>query len=374
MLFIATALLTFTSTQSMEPVSSDDTGRVDALIAALEKYEASIVSIAWKQHVYGPPTAAWKRPEWLLYDRSEKYIDERFRWYHVSEHVFTRAPDYVPTYRKSLFFGDGAVRITLDPERAQGMITNPDPFFVGDCSVWRLLGKYTDYANVMYPRPLYERLRNCEGCTLLMPTKDEPWPGVRGVGAGYPAWMDVEVRLDPQYGYAPRLIRAIRQNDKAVLETLVTLEYQQVSNDLWIPRVGLMGANYVTQVENIETPLIADRMADLEAAQQLKGLPPELVRADVVDWVKRLQAITIISPAQRLVCGPLTCFDARQVVSSPEIMIATEISVNTPRTVEEMCQVLPKEAKFFVGGTGRWVQGDQVPTVLRETFGIRMGK
>lgn len=259
--------------------------RVAALLDALEAHERSIENLHWKQKSYTPPNAHHKSAEWVLLETSERYVDSHWRWLHRSWHGICSPPEYVMAYPEALHFGDSNYRLSFGVENNQGVLTEPDGFFAGGCHLWRSLGRSMDYDDFNRTRAPSEFLRRAKELVYLEPTVDEPWPGVRGNNCFDRVLGDIEVRVDPEYGLAPRLFRSIRRGYGTLSETLVVLEYQTVDG-VSIPKVGINGANYDMIVQDVQSPLSKERLQEFDQIMVLTGLPDEARTEQAKSWVK----------------------------------------------------------------------------------------
>jgi hypothetical protein len=335
--------------------------RVTALLAALTAYERSFDGVWWRQTTYAPPSANRNIPTWRFLEESERAIGLDWRFLHHTRHSIAERPDWKQSSFRAVYFGDNTRRVTagLDPDDTQGMLTQPDFFFAGGCNIWRLLGHFTEYADPMRSRSLAEELVRASDLEYLAPVDDQPWPGVRARGGVSGGAMDAEVRLDPAHGFAPRVILLFRRLDGALVEALVTLEYQQVDG-VWIPSVGLQGCRYVEQVDDVDHAVTPERRADFDRAATMEGLPEPVRTPALRSWIERLQRVEVLDRTNSLATGPFVWYQPKTSVHSPQVMIVTEVKVNAFPDHDNLFRRLPPRTRMFNGMAGQWATVDEV--------------
>lgn len=332
------------------------------VLGMLEAYERSVQSVRWDQDEYSTPTtntaggSLSSLPTWVHLQRSSRYASGTREWFMLASKSSYDPPDAGALQPKlvlveMLFFGDGGYRVTLSPTGNRGMLTNSDVYSSGGANIWRLLGRFAEPADPMRAPTLSWQLARAKERVPLAPTSEEPWPGVLGIGATSRGVVHIEVRVDPACGGMPRVIRMhATQPGSYVYETLVVVEAIRVDG-VWMPRVGIMAPMYSKIVENVDSPLTADRVRDFELTRRFEGLPPDIVTPELKKWVDRLQVVSILDRARSLVIGPFSVFEPSDPTFSPQIMVATNIRVNQPMDFEEMFQSLPPDAEMFNGLT-----------------------
>lgn len=335
------ASLVLTGGVGGEPPGAVRDARAVALCRGLEAYENSIASLRWGQVWYAPPSRNRNLDRWIVGEESERYVDEFGNWFHVSRMFMNDGPpDWTVRYHHNLYFGSGAVRVASELDKGRGLVDDPDSFFAGGGNAWRAMGRFLEYSDFVRGRPASALMEDASGLEYLEPTESEPWPGVRAVGAVSGGLVDIEMRVDPDHGFAPRVIRTPRRSDRASAELLVILELQDVDG-VWIPRVGLTANYYTERVADPARCLPAEREKDFEAARSLNGLPSEAQSAELRRWIGEAQAVRVFDQAAGIVGGPLVCFNPDEAICSPNVFIVSWVRVNEPMTRDAMIGYLP---------------------------------
>jgi hypothetical protein len=319
--------------------------RALAMSRALQAYESSIESLEWRQVWYAPPRVGRGRSDWVLGDESIRAADTRWRVSQSGRMYTTQPPDWRVEYRPKNFLGDGVVRVAWDAGSNRGVVDDPDGFFAGGGNMLRVLGRYLDYGEFVHGRSAGALAEGAQRLEYLEPTDAEPWPGFRAIGAISQGVVDLEMRLDPERGFAPRVIRTPRQFDGAPAELLVVLEYLDAGG-VWVPRAGVVANYYTERVPDLSSPVPDIHMRDFEAALTLDGLPAVGDRDQLRRWIREAHAVRVLNPERRVVHGPLVCFDAQEAVISPAVFFVTEATLNRSLTLDEMLDRLPEEATF----------------------------
>ncbi|MFN0131305.1 MAG: hypothetical protein ACKVW3_02040 [Phycisphaerales bacterium] len=345
------------------------------VLGMLEAYERSVRCVSWDQEEFSCPSTNTGGgtlatfATWMLLQRSTLYASETREWFMRATKLIRDPPDVegqpskVEQY-EMLFFGDGAYRVTRSPATNRGMLTNSDVYSSGGANLWRLLGRYAEPGDPMRAATLSWRLGRARQHVALEPTSEEPWPGVIGVGAASEGVVDVEVRVDPERGGMPRVIRMhATRPGSYVYETLVVVEAVQVDG-IWMPRVGIQASMYSKIVPNVDAPLSPDRQKDFELSRRLEGLPPDIVTPELKRWIDRLQIVEVLDRSRSIVIGPFSVFEPSETTFSPQIMVASNIRVNQPMTFDEMFRSLPPDADMFNGLTAERT----TPAGIRASF------
>lgn len=324
--------------------------RVDALVAAMEAYEGSIESVTWKQSWYAPPCTAMRRPDWLLGEESERYADSFWRWRQESRFFSTNPPLYEVSYRRVLYFGDGQRRVALPETDWRGIVGEPDGFFTGGCTLLRLLGRHLDYGNHEFGRRPSELMRQAVALEYLEATAEVPWPGLRGKGALSDGTVSLEVRVDPDRGFAPRRFRTIRDRDGATGEELFTVSYSQV-DDVWIPSCGVCASPYTEVVSDPDNPLSPAVQKDFQQARTLDGLPEGCRSIDLAAAIASGQRVRVIDATNKIVEGPMACFRSEDGPYAPTVLQVSDVRLNGEVSLDEMFATLPPQASLMTGMT-----------------------
>jgi hypothetical protein len=351
-------------TANSDPANLPPDERATALLAALESYETSIESLQWEQDSYIAPSEDRRRHGWEVMERSTRYIDSGWRYFHRSTFSSIDPPArYEPTFDESLYFGNGIRCVTLNIENHRGMLTQPDGFSAEGCQIWRVMGRTLDYGNHVYSRPLYLALRDATSIEFLDSTPECPWPGLRAEGALFKGSIDVEVRLDPERGFAPRVIRTFRRSDGLEMETLAALSYM-LADGVWIPEITIQGTRTSVQAGvGALTELTDSHKRDVAVAVTMAGLPDNAKTPELRRWINEITLVTPLANPS-LFSGPLGWNQQNEPLLSPQICVARNAHVNVTMTWDQMFAVLPDDGKFFSGLTGEWLTTQQV----RETF------
>lgn len=325
--------------------------RAEALVAAMEGYEGSIESIAWKQNWYAPPCTAMRRPQWLLGEESDRYADSFWRWRQESRFFSADPPLFEVNYTKTMYFGDGQRRIALPESNWRGIVGDADGFFAGGCTLLRVLGRHLEYGNYEFGRRPSELMRLAVSLDYLEPTDQEPWPGVRGSGALSGGIVSLEVRVDPDHGFAPRRFRTVRDRDSATGELLLTVSYSQVSG-VWIPNCAVCAQQYTQMVPDPDNPLSAAVQADFQQSRTLDGLPEACRSDDLARAIASGQRVRVIDAANKVVEGPMTCFRAEDGPFAPTVLKVSDVRLNGPMlSLDEMFAAVPPQASLMTGMT-----------------------
>jgi hypothetical protein len=262
-----------------------DEVRALTLLEALAAYENSVESLQWEQTSYTPPSTAQRRPGWTKLEESERFASHTGQLIHHSRFIQFSPPEDKISCDNNLYFGDWSHRVAVGIDERLGMRTDVDDFFAAGCHIWRVMGRSLDYPSLVHGRPLAAVLSAARSIEYVPPFSDEPWPGVRvsGIPLGY---LGVSVRLDPEHGFAPCIIRVFREADGLPIETLAVLEFTK-TDGVWIPRVGIEGTMCLATVENPDAPLPPCMAEDFARSENLEGLPDELRVPELQDRLRR---------------------------------------------------------------------------------------
>lgn len=338
----------------------------ESLLACMEAYHDSIESIKWRQVEYLPPAQADQRETWRILQESHRYFDRDAWAYHDSIFWTSGPPDFTIEHRHGIYMAYGGWRATYvylqDPRiKNRGMLTAQDHFSAGGCNVPRLLGLYLETMRPMYSRDPITLLRGAERWEYLEPTDIDPWPGVMAYGAINDRWLDLEVRVDPERGFVPRVIRTHRASDGWLVEELRVLDCELVDG-AWIPSLGMQIPNYTTIDADLEQPYDAIRLKDFADALKLEGLP-ERIRTDKIRrCVERSHKPVVIDRGSRMMSGLMGTFRSGEPTICPQIMIANSFRLNTRMTLDDMMENLLRDAPMYDGATG---EKDVFPADIR---------
>jgi hypothetical protein len=349
-------------------VAAQPDPRCVALIDALERYEASISCLRWHERQYGPPSAAQGLNQWVLSLESERFVSQSWAYFMDCRVASAPPPDFAVSYERSTMFGNGSFVAAWDHERQSGSLANADPYMSGGPNVWRLMGRYCEPWRPMTAALLSAQLRSARELTWLEPTAEEPWPGLLATGAVNYGQVDVELRLDPDHGFAPRVINLYGSHPKRFLyEALITVEYTSAGGT-WLPRVGLQASNYAMRIPDAANPLTEARRKDFELGASLVGLPDDVRSPELARWIGRFEAVHVLDAGEGLVVGPFLVFQDDESTFSPQVVVASGFVVNVPMTLEEMLDRLPAEGSYFDCTRLHRVTREQLSASIRQVF------
>jgi hypothetical protein len=324
---------------------------VTALVDGLVSYERSVEVARWKQEVYLPPSSALRRPAWLLSERSSRWTDERWRWYLDISMLSTSPPDYVPSYERTVRFGDGAVRFAARPEGGwQGVSNEVDGVFVGGSSPLTMRGRWFDYGPVNRSRTLGELVAGAADLEYISPTLDRPYPGLRApkvVGDGF---TDIVVWVDPVRGFMPVRCQTIRHHDQATCEAVEVLrsaEFQGVH----FPTIGVRTCFNFELVAAGTAPVLEATAADFAAAERLEGLPiaDEAVRASLLATLREAHGVRRLAslPEGDLLSGPLAWRSPDLGVITPLVLVVRDVEFSVRRSWDDLFREAPPTASYL---------------------------
>lgn len=339
-----------------------------ALIDALEAYESSLGVVAVKFESFTTPSVEWKRPEWLLLEQSTKlsgdtpfsFLDQRF--------LAVDEPDYVTAYTHGMYVDSQGLRATWSFDANRGMLTQHDDYLATGVHPFRALGQSLDYRHLRFSRPASMVLRDDPSPRFLPADEQCPWPGVLAQRVTDGGW-DVEARLDPEVGFAPRWIKVTRRSDGLLAEDMRVIEYRQ-AGDTWFPSICVLAQNYAQIVEDVDHPLSGSRSADFGRSASLRGLPDELQREDVRSAVESMQRVRILDRATRRVQGPFLVFDEGEPLFAPQIVLVREVDVNASvvQFAAKIFDPVPATAEMYNGLTGQTETAGKVLGLYRSLF------
>lgn len=339
--------------------------RVAALLAGLQAYESSIVSISWRQAVYAPPSKEQYAATWVLLNESWRYWDAGWSCAIHERHLEADPPDFIPAYRESVMVVDGVRRLSWSVADSHGLLASPDVYPVGGLQLLRALGRSVDFDGAPFTASLSSLLRQAEFLTYLPATAEEPWPGLTGVQVLRHYGVDAQVRLDPAHGMTPRVIRVIRSNDGLVAEDLRVLAVS-AHEGVFIPSLCVFGASYAQTVDDIEEPLAAQRKEDLARAMTLDGLPEELHTPGVREAIRTMQAVRVMNANSRRMSGPLTVFDrGGDGILSPQVLVVSDVQLNVSINPDELFTDADRAGQVFDGFSGTFVALREALQTLR---------
>lgn len=258
-------------------------------------------------------------------------------------------------YVDAMYFGDGGSRVAAGDDGGwRGIITHQDGFFFGSATLETMLGRTLDYGRYEAGRTLSELIDVATAVEYMAPTDEEPWPGLRAVGAIGHGWTSVEARVDPDRQFMPRVMRAVRVSDGAIAETVVVLGVQEVEG-VYLPHWGLRCPRSSEVMED-DTPLVPVHVReDFEQALRLEGLPEfgpdetSLLRR----WIARSHEVRWLDRERRIAEGPLAWLSAERRQITPNFAIIDSVEINTRMTTEEMVAEFPAGTTVLSGYTWR---------------------
>ncbi|MBL8764440.1 MAG: hypothetical protein JNM07_09250 [Phycisphaerae bacterium] len=345
-------------TASTPPAAPEGDPRAVALMRAFEALDSSIEVLRWRQVQYSPPAASLDNNQYWLAEESEYWVasDGTHRFQHTYSGMFedTRewlhiAENYGGTRTRQVgwYFPDSSGSIK---DSAHVVAAGPGPL--------RLFGRFIDYAIPYRSVTLTEQVRRAKDVQYLEPTSEEPWPGFRVNGQVNGGWLDVEMRVDPDHGFTPRLFRTIRHHDQWPIETLVALEVTPVG-PFWLPARIVQGTTYLQKVEDVLDPLPAHHVKNIALARAMTGLPEELKSPSLAAWIERMTEVRIFNEETRVMFGPLSCFDSDNETAGPGIGVLAGYAVNEPLHESDLFEGFPPGGRIFNGCISRHVTVEQ---------------
>ncbi|MFZ2874114.1 MAG: hypothetical protein WAZ94_06495 [Phycisphaerales bacterium] len=329
-----------------------------ALVAAIEGYSADTSAVSWRQRTYIPPCHLASRPAWSLLETSERYMDERWNW-GLSIHHRRSDPeaDWAVTFKEEVSFGNGCFRAAADLDLGEGVLTEPIDFPVWGPALWRSIGRLTDLQATRRGRSLPEVIAGASTREYLAPTELEPWPGVRARDAAplSSGSLDLEVRVDPEHGFCPRLIRLVRLGTGQVGEETHVVDVFEVEPGVWLPRIAIV-QGYQGLGRLPELP--PERLQDFEQANTLDGLPLDEWR---VDGARRARMGDIVARGWvpgRIIVGtvymPVGAGLPDQEIVCPQVLFIESASLGPRAPLREFAGRIPPETRMFDGLRGVW--------------------
>lgn len=336
--------------------SGEPDERIDALIAALEAYETAVETITWEQEYYAPPDSVQGSATWTLLERSRRSINPAWCVVLDSEfHAVMPGPEHRREVFRDITVGDGTQKLGWAITEGEGVISELDEYFVGGTQLLRAFGRSVDFDGAPHTAPLSHLLRQAKELTYLPPTPEEPWPGIRGASVLRKFMTDCEIRLDPDHGLAPRVVRIIRPHDGLVANEMTVVDYID-GGGAWVPRICINASSYAQAVADVGSPLAPGRENDFREALTLHGLPPELQRDDVRALVERAQRFEVIDRERRLVAGPLTAMDPGEALGSPQILLIRSVRLDPSQDPLSAFDGVDRGGRMFDGFTGQWIE------------------
>lgn len=358
--FPAMALLACSMWSDGDPPAGarDEEAEVRALVAAIEGYSADTVALEWRQRTFIPPCELSHRAMWSLLESSERYMDERWNWgLSISHRRSDPEDDWRVTFTEEVSLGNGSFRASADLDMGEGMLTEPIDFHVWGPTLWRCVGRLTDLRATRRGRSLPEVIAAASSPEYLAPTASEPWPGIRvrdaaPISAGA---LDLEVRVDPEHGFCPRVIRLVRLGTGQIGEETRVLDVFEAEPGVWLPRIAIMHG-YQALERAPELP--AERLLDFERANTLDGLP--LAEFGVGDAL-RAQMREVIERGwnpREIVVGtvymPIGAGKADQEIVCPQVLFIGSAVVRPRAPLGGFADRIPTATRMFDGLRGVW--------------------
>jgi hypothetical protein len=312
------------------PVSSTD-GRepAAALLAALDAHDRSIEALVWDQLCYKSPSGTW-----ICSNARRRGQEPSGAWFTNGGYLLWNPQDLSDQTvgqrnAHRCGFAQDERMFACDLRQNTGIVGegNSDHAAVSGPLHW--LGRFADFTRA---RRLAEYLGDAESLEYLPPSAHLPWPGLLARTIQNGQACVVEVRVDPDAGYAPRLILTTRPDLGVPVERLEVIRFSQASG-VHVPTLGLrtVWALY----SKADTPDLVNEaqrdQADRERSFDLHGLPPlpENLRVRMTMALRAHSAI-FDSPANPdLVAVPLGAV-AADGAYMPEVVYASIASVNAP--------------------------------------------
>jgi hypothetical protein len=299
-------------------------------------------------------------------ETSQRYWDSSWRW-SISEHrVSADPPDFEITYHDSIVACDGTQRLSWVPEHQKGMLTQPNDAPVGGTQLLRALGRSLDMDNLTFTAPMSSLLQHAKSTTFLSPTESEPWPGIHAEQVLEKFDVDVEVRLDPQHGFAPRVVRVIRPGDALIADEVLVLSYQ-ACDGVFVPRLTVQCGRYAQVVKDVASPISDQVLTDLAAALRLEGLPDELHTEEVRDAIAFTQRVLVLDEESRRVSGPMLVFDEGRELICPQIVVIEGVELNRRSRLRTAFDGVDPNGRIFDGFKREWTTMSKASAQLSES-------
>lgn len=329
-----------------------------ALVAAIEGYSADTAAVEWRQRTYLPPCNFAHRTAWSLLESSGRYMDDRWNWgLDIRHRRSDPEADWKVTFKEEVSFGDGSFRAAADLDLGEGMLTEPINFHVWGPTLWRCLGRLTDLQATRRGRSLPEVIAAASSREYLAPTASEPWPGIRArdaapISAGA---LDLEVRLDPDHGFCPRVIRLVRLGTGQVGEETRVVDVFEAEPGVWLPRIAIVhGYEALERVPELPP----ERLQDFERSNSLEGLPLDEFG---VGEAPRGQMREIIERGWKpgeIVIGtvflPIGAGRPDQEIVCPQVLFIESASLRPRTPLRGLADRIMPETRMYDGLTGVW--------------------
>lgn len=285
-------------------------------------------------------------------------MDERWNWgLSISHRRSDPEADWKVTFKEEVSFGDGSFRVAADLDLGEGMLTEPVDFPVWGPTLWRSLGRLTDLQATRRGRSLPEVIAGASSREYLAPTESEPWPGIRARDAAAlsSGRLDLEVRVDPEHGFCPRLIRLVRLGTGQVGEETHVVDVFEVDPGVWLPRVVIVqGYQAVGSVPELPP----ERLQDFERANTLAGLPFEECRVDGATQARLRDIVERGWTPGEIVVGtaymPIGAGRADQEIVCPQVLFIESASLRPRAPLRGFAERIPPDTKMFDGLRGVW--------------------
>jgi hypothetical protein len=329
---------------------------IGTLLVGLEAYEASIYSIAWTQRVYAPPNSDFNSPGvWTLNDETRRYWDVGWCWSVEGRLMGRMPPDFEVSYDRVVMACDGVRRLSWSADDRQGVLAGPDAFVVGGLQLLRALGRSYDMDGAPATAPLSSLLRGAASLTLMPPTPEEPWPGVRAIRPLRQWDVNIEARLDPSRGMMPCVLRLERPADGLVADELHVIS-SRVVDGLHVPWVCVQGPRSIGRVTDPDAPLHAHRARDVADALGLRGLPAEVQSDRLRAVVAELLRVT--PRGGGLAVAPLGLLEAEgDGLVTPQVLVVSDVRLNVATSLRATFDEVLEAASDFALGQGRVFDG-----------------
>jgi len=209
--------------------------RYDALLAALQTYEASLTGLAWEQEVMIEPLPRGSGKRYVAFKTSFVVVPDG-RWSIQSRRIHFEGNKAIETDERFLF--DGKCLLAANPKGHAGVIRGHDGVELHESLLSPLMligGSHVERVSSPWMNRLSDKL-----CALSDVAVDESAaPLIRLSGSRYQGgkWERVSATLDTEHDFMPvRYTRRLELYD-ILREEIVTTGYEQVGT-VWVPNAG----------------------------------------------------------------------------------------------------------------------------------------
>ncbi len=300
--------------------------RAQALVAALEIYDGSIRSVEWNVILHQTLVDG----TWIRSNIRRNAIGEYGDWYTRAEYPYWEAQDSDSGVLRVWRFqrANDERMFAVDTNVIDGKVGYNDNDMLAVASPFHFIGRYCDFER--HSR-LHEVFARASSVRYSEPTADEPWPMISAVVPLFGTDVRFEVRVDAEHGYAPRIIRTIRDDIGVPIESLETIAYTRI-DDAWVPQLGLRCLYSITSTQHDKNAwgTVHNAVSYRERSRELAGVAQGISAPDLTalrSALERHQIYRVLESDPSLFFAPLGATSASGSYS-PELMMTKIYSFN----------------------------------------------